>query len=80
MASAEFRTALDELIGEAAARGTAIMCAEALPEHCHRSLISDALLADGLAVVHLLGPGVARHELSPRARVTGGVVRYPALL
>ena len=80
MASAAFGSALAELIELAATRRTAIMCAESLPQNCHRSLISDALVATGVEVVHLLDPGVVRHELSPRARVTDGVVRYPALL
>ena len=44
MQSAEFASALDELMAAATAAATAIMCSEALPQKCHRRLIADALL------------------------------------
>jgi uncharacterized protein (DUF488 family) len=80
MAMPAFQTALAELLDLVAVQPAAIMCAEAVPWRCHRSLISDALVARGIEVVHLLGPGERRHELSPHARVVDGVVQYPALL
>jgi len=80
MATAEFEAALAELIDLADAKHTAVMCAEALPWRCHRSLISDALVARDIEVVHLLGAGSRLHELSPIARVETTHVSYPALL
>jgi hypothetical protein len=56
------------------------MCAEALPWRCHRSLISDALVARGVEVVHLFGGTSRPHELSPIARLEDERVTYPALL
>ncbi|HBZ69820.1 MAG TPA: hypothetical protein DEP35_08840 [Deltaproteobacteria bacterium] len=60
---------------------TAILCAERLFWRCHRRIIADALLARGWQVVHLLEPGKAQpHTLTAWARVTDGVVTYPALV
>lgn len=81
MASAQFDAALDALVDDAARAPTAIMCAEKLPAECHRSLISDRLLARGVEVVHLIEAG--RREaarLTPGARVTaGGGLAYDAV-
>lgn len=78
METAEFERSLASLIRLASARPTAIMCAEAEPGHCHRSLIADALAARGLRVAHLLGPGrISAHELTDWARVEGTRIRYP---
>ena len=67
---------------ELAARGgpVALMCAEAVPWRCHRSLVADALVATrGVPVTHILGPGSTReHELNPMARVVNSIVTYPA--
>jgi hypothetical protein len=56
------------------------MCAEAVPWKCHRQLIADALVARGVEVVHLLGPGQRQaHALNPEAAVgPDGVVVYPS--
>lgn len=57
----------------------AVMCAEAVPWRCHRSLIADALLARGAQVDHITGVGRASpHRLTPFARIHGGRVTYPA--
>jgi uncharacterized protein (DUF488 family) len=76
MATPGFVRAIDELLDEARHTPTAIMCAEKLPAQCHRSLITDYLLARGVEVVHLVSPD--RREpgrLNPAARaVPGGVV------
>ena len=78
MQTPEFATQLDALIREAAAAPTAIMCAEAHPSHCHRSLLADALVARGLTVRHILGPGrVEPHALTADARVIEGQLSYP---
>ncbi len=70
MDSPEFREALSRLIGLASERTVAIMCAEATPWRCHRQLISDALVARGHEVVHVLGPTRSDvHTLNESARV-----------
>jgi uncharacterized protein (DUF488 family) len=78
MQTTEFAHHLDALIAAAAATPTAIMCAEAVPAHCHRSLIADALLARGVEVRHIVGPARADgHVLTAAARLTAGHVSYP---
>jgi uncharacterized protein (DUF488 family) len=76
----EFDVALAALLEAAEAQRVAIMCAEALPWRCHRSLIADALVARGVEVLHLVGGKERPHALSPHARVQDGRVAYPALL
>lgn len=80
MASPEFRAALECVIALSQAGRPVIMCAEAVPWRCHRQLIADALVARGVAVRHILGPGQERaHELNPSARPgLDGVLVYPA--
>ncbi len=56
----------------------AIMCAEAVPWRCHRSLISDALTLRGWAVAHITGTAKpSSHSLTPFARVGNGRISYP---
>jgi len=78
MLTEEFDRGLDEL-GVLLNRGpVALMCAEAVPWRCHRSLISDALLARGITVRHITGPSAAvPHRLTPFAVVDAGRVTYP---
>jgi uncharacterized protein (DUF488 family) len=79
MATAEFREGLEELMTIAELRHTAIMCAEAVPWRCHRSLIADALLSRGWPVRDILSPTDApAHRLTPFARVERGQLTYPA--
>jgi uncharacterized protein (DUF488 family) len=76
MATPAFRDALRRVI---ALERAAVMCAEANPGSCHRQLLSDALVAGGIAVRHLVAPGRAEaHVLHPRAVARGGVLVYPA--
>jgi uncharacterized protein (DUF488 family) len=77
MATAEFREALETLVGLAAVQRTGMMCAEAVPWRCHRSLVSDALVARGDAVLHILDAKTAPHELTSFAVVHDGRVHYP---
>ena len=57
---------------------TAIMCAEAVPWRCHRSLVADALEVRGIPVVEILSEQSARlHKLTPFARVDGTAITYP---
>ena len=76
----EFRRGFDELRALAAERPTAIMCAEVLWWRCHRRIIADHLLADGLPVAHIMGKGkIEAAKLTPGAVVTGdGQLVYPA--
>ena len=80
MLTEEFGNLLAGVIESSARARTAIMCAEAVPWRCHRSLIADALLVRGVAVVHLVGGRERPHTLSLHARVQDGRVTYPALL
>jgi len=69
MESEPFKKAAAQLIRIAASSPTTILCAEREPENCHRSLISDYLLLQGLRVIHLIGIDRRRdHLLSPQAR------------
>lgn len=76
MATPAFQDALDVLL--ALDGTTAVMCAEAKPENCHRQLIADALLVRHVPVVHILGPGQTRtHALHKAAVATDGRLTYP---
>ncbi|MBI3709621.1 MAG: DUF488 domain-containing protein [Proteobacteria bacterium] len=78
MQTAAFADALGRLIGLAAGRRVAVMCAEALPENCHRSLVADALTANGVRVEHIVDGGPRRpHRLTAAARTNGTSVVYP---
>jgi uncharacterized protein (DUF488 family) len=77
MSAGEFAAALDRLRAIARAERTAIMCAEALPWRCHRSLIADALVARGDAVFHIMDAELRPHALSAFAKVDGDRVTYP---
>ncbi len=78
MQTPEFRENLDALIGLAQHERIAIMCAEAVPWRCHRSLIADALLARGIEVREITGTSGSRlHSLTPWARIEGTEVSYP---
>jgi uncharacterized protein (DUF488 family) len=73
-----FSSALDHLINLATESETAIMCAEAVPWRCHRSLIADALLVSGWTVLHIMNEAQAEpHHLPPWARVEDGRLAYP---
>jgi uncharacterized protein (DUF488 family) len=80
MQTGEYEQGLCELLELNRAEGPlALMCAEAVPWRCHRSMVADSLVARGTPVVHILGPGRARaHRLNPMARMEGALLRYPA--
>ena len=81
MQTGEFASSLEQLIALAAKRPTAIMCAEAVPWRCHRSLIADALTARGIAVEDILSASARKpHTYTPFARVEGTAVTYPGVL
>lgn len=77
MLTAEFDAGLNKLIAMARVERVAIMCAEAVPWRCHRSLIADALTARGIPVQHILSAGRTQpHSLTPFATVEGERVTY----
>lgn len=79
MQTPEFATALARLEKLARTRLCAIMCAEAVPWRCHRSLIADALTIRGHAVRHIMTPTRANlHKFTPFARVRSKRITYPA--
>ena len=81
MQTPAFEQALRVLMAEAAGVPTAVMCAEALPWRCHRSLIADALTVRGVEVRHIMGPGKSQaHALTAFAQVEGTHVTYPFAL
>jgi uncharacterized protein (DUF488 family) len=81
MQTEDFADSLARLERLARLRPTAIMCAEAVPWRCHRSLIADALTVDGWSVLHIQNPRTARpHRRTPFLRVRAGRLRYPAAL
>jgi Protein of unknown function, DUF488 len=78
MQTSEFEEALGLLMDLAKEEPTAIMCAEAVPWRCHRSLIADALLVRGITVLEIAS--VTRSTpltLHPWAQVEGTTVTYP---
>ena len=80
MQTPEFERNLRELVGLAAASRTAIMCAEAVPWRCHRSLLGDALTALGIDVQHIMNKATLKpHAYTPFARIEGQKVTYPGL-
>ena len=78
MQTAPFSEALDRLIRIGRLKRTAIMCAEAVPWRCHRSLVADALIIRGVPVVEILSDTSYRtHKLTPFARIDGTSITYP---
>jgi uncharacterized protein (DUF488 family) len=71
-----FREGLEWLLANAAETPTAFMCAESDWHRCHRRMISDAVVARGGRVVHLLDRGNEEHVLHPDARIEDGVPVY----
>ena len=78
MLTPEFDTSLADLVARAAAKKTAIMCAEAIPWRCHRSLIADALVVRGIRVEHILSKTrTDLHSLRDWAKADGTRLTYP---
>jgi len=79
MQTPAFAEGLDALIRMSREARTAIMCAEAVPWRCHRSLVADALEVHGITAIEILSEKNARlHKLTPFARIDGTTVTYPA--
>lgn len=78
MLTAEFEQSLQALIERAGGERVALMCAEAVPWRCHRSLIADALTVRGIPVEHILSEKRTQHHvLKPWAKVEGKRITYP---
>ena len=83
MQTAALSSAVQELLALAERSSVVLLCAEAVPWRCHRSLVADALSVRGIAVQHIFhGKGGASHrrshQLTPFARVEGTRIWYPA--
>ena len=80
MQTPEFERALEMLIKLARRRQIALMCAEAVPWRCHRSLIADALSVHGIPTEHIMNLTRRQlHVLTPFAKVRGRRITYPAV-
>lgn len=78
MQTDEFAANLASVIELARTDRVALMCAEAVPWRCHRSLIADALIVRGVPVCEIAGPArLQPHRLTPFARVHGEQITYP---
>ena len=74
----EFLNALEALMADSRLQPTAIMCAEAVPWRCHRSLIADALLIRGWDSRHIMSETKADpHQLTSFAHLEKGMLTYP---
>jgi len=81
MQTPAFEESLNKLVQASTESSTVIMCAEAVPWRCHRSLISDALLARGVQVEHIMSKTQRKpHVFTPFARIVGKEVTYPGLI
>ncbi|MGI0131368.1 MAG: DUF488 family protein [Thermoplasmata archaeon] len=78
MQSREFESAIERLVSASRRSTTVLLCAEAVPWRCHRSLIGDALSARKIPVIDLIGRGPGRsHRFTPWGIVRRGRVSYP---
>jgi uncharacterized protein (DUF488 family) len=78
MQTPEFRAAIDQVIRLAGEKPTALMCAEAVPWRCHRSLVADALSVRGIEMLEIVSSAPPKeHKLTPFAEVNGTQITYP---
>jgi len=78
MQTPEFAASLDSLIALAKQQQIVLMCAEAVPWRCHRSLIADALVVRGIQVEHIMNKTRRQaHSLTSFAHVEGTSITYP---
>ena len=79
MRSSQFQDDLAQCIAAAELERIALMCAEAVPWRCHRSLIADALIVRGVEVAEIASATSVRpHKLTSWALVEGTEITYPA--
>lgn len=78
MQTPEFAHSVKDLVALSRTGRCAMMCAEAVPWRCHRSMVADALAVRGVPVEHILGKHQRRpHTLTPFAHVDGTRISYP---
>jgi uncharacterized protein (DUF488 family) len=78
METADFSSAIDQLVEAAGSHHVTVMCAEAVWWRCHRRLIADYLTAAGIEVIHILSESNSKpHSLTAGARIAAGKVHYP---
>ncbi len=78
MQTPEFAAAIDDLMEHGKHSNAVIMCAEAVPWRCHRSMIGDALVVRGVEVLDIMSPTSAKpHTLTSFAHVDGTDITYP---
>ena len=78
MATDEFTLGVKRLMEIAGQHRTSIMCAEGDYRHCHRQLLSDHLVANGVTVQHILpSGGIQPHKLTAGVKVVDGLATYP---
>ena len=78
MQTDEFERSLETLMEISKKWTTVIMCAEAVPWRCHRSLIADALLVRCMKVEDIISVRSSRpHDLTSWAKVHGKHITYP---
>jgi uncharacterized protein (DUF488 family) len=78
MQTDEFKKGIQKLIEYATHKQIVIMCAEAVPWRCHRSLIGDALLIRNIEVIDIFSVTSSKpHTLTPWAQVDGDTITYP---
>jgi len=81
MQTVEFTRNIEELISLATGEQVVVMCAEAVPWRCHRSLIGDALLVRGVRVEDIMTAAKRQpHVMTSFAKVEGMSITYPGLL
>lgn len=79
MQTPEFTSSINKLVEISQKEQIVIMCAEAVPWRCHRSLIGDALLVRGIEVQDIMSEKASRpHVLTKFAKVEGDEITYPA--
>jgi uncharacterized protein (DUF488 family) len=79
MQTPEFGRAIKELVQRISSERIALMCAEAVPWRCHRSLIADALTVRGVTVEEIVSRTKLQvHKMTPFAKVRGTKITYPA--
>jgi uncharacterized protein (DUF488 family) len=78
MQTSEFKKSVNQLIEIAAEKRTVIMCAEAVPCRCHRSLIGDALVTRNMRVEDIMSEKISKpHIITRFAKVDGDMITYP---
>ena len=79
MQTPEFAANVRDVAELAGRERCVLMCAEAVPWRCHRSLIADALILRGIRVEDIIGKGPRKlHSMTPWARIEGSRITYPA--